>query len=186
MAVTEDEVEDLLGLVLAFGATELADRVGAARRVRREEPFAFALDAADARSPLVNGFIDLVAVEDDGTWLVVDYKTNHVDGVDLASLVEADYAGQRGIYALAALRAGAPAVQVAFVFLQRPDEPVVTTHLAADAAALTGELVARASAVLEGRFPVAERPHRELCLTCPGRGGMCSWPLELTLRPAGG
>ncbi len=182
--VTDAEVQDLLSLVLAFGATELAGRVAAARRVRREEPFAFALDDADARSPLVNGFIDLVAVEDDGTWLVVDYKTNPVAGVDLQQLVDADYATQRRIYALAALRAGAPAVQVAYVFLQRPDEPVVSTHLAADAPALSGEVVAQAADVLHGRFPVAARPHRALCLTCPGRGGMCSWPEELTLRPA--
>jgi ATP-dependent exoDNAse (exonuclease V) beta subunit len=186
VTVTDAEVEDLLGLVLAFGATEVAGRVGAARRVRREEPFAFALDDADPRSPLVNGFIDLVAVEDDGTWLVVDYKTNWVDGVDLQGLVDTDYATQRRIYALAALRAGAPAVQVAYVFLQRPDEPVVSTHLAADAPTLTAELVAQAGDVLAGRFPVAARPHRELCLTCPGRGGMCSWPQELTLRPAAG
>jgi hypothetical protein len=31
---------------------------------------------------------------------------------------------------------------------------------------------------------VTDAPHRELCLTCPGRAELCSWPQEVTLRPA--
>jgi RecB family exonuclease len=182
--LTDADVADLLRLVLAFGRTRLAAQVGGSARVRREEPFAFPLDDGDPASPLVNGFIDLVTVLPDGSWLVVDYKTNQVAGADLDAVVERGYATQRRIYALAALRAGAPAVQVAYVFLQRPDEPVISTHTAADAAALSAGLVAQAAGLLAGRFPVAARPNRDLCLTCPGRGGMCSWPQELTLRPA--
>jgi ATP-dependent helicase/nuclease subunit A len=181
--VTDEDVADLLTLVHAFGQTGLAAQVAASSRVRREEPFAFALDDRDPASPLVNGFIDLVAVLPDGTWLVVDYKTNQVAGADLGAVVEHAYATQRRIYALAALRAGAPAVQVAYVFLQRPGEPVLSVHEATDALTLTAELVAQAAGLLAGRFPVAGRPHRDLCLTCPGRGGMCSWPEEMTLRP---
>jgi hypothetical protein len=184
--VSDADIADLLDLVLAFGRTDVAAQVAASSGIRREEPFAFALDDRDPSSPLVNGFIDLVAVLPDGTWLIVDYKTNQVAGAELDAVVEHAYATQRRIYALAALRAGAPAVQVAYVFLQRPDEPVLRTHGAADAPTLTAELVAQAAGLLAGRFPVAERPHRDLCLTCPGRGGMCSWPEEMTLRPAAG
>ncbi|MCW3039592.1 MAG: family ATPase, partial [Solirubrobacterales bacterium] len=181
---TEAEVEDLLQLVHAFGRTTVAARVAAAVRVRREEPFAFPLDDADPASPLVNGFIDLVAVLEDGTWLVVDYKTNQVAGADLEAVVEHGYATQRRIYALAALRAGAPRAEVVYVFLQRPDEPVTSTHAAADLPVLAAALAAQAAPLLAGRFPVAERPFRELCAACPGRGGMCSWAEAMTLRPA--
>jgi ATP-dependent helicase/nuclease subunit A len=182
--VTGAEVEDLLGLVHAFGRTPVAAQVAQAVRARREEPFAFPLDATDPASPLVNGFIDLVAVLPDGTWVVVDYKTNQVLGADLEQVVERGYATQRRIYALAALRAGAPRVEVAYVFLQRPDEPVISVHTAADAATLDAELAAQAAPLLAGRFPVSERPHRDLCAYCPGRGGMCSWPEAMSLRPA--
>ena len=184
VAVTDDEVSDLLGLVGAFGQTAVAKRIAASAGVRREEPFAFALDEADPGAPLVNGFIDLVAVMADGAWLVVDYKTNQVAGADLDDVVEHGYATQRRVYALAALRAGAPEVQVAYVFLQRPAEPVLRCYRAADAATLTAELVTQAAGLRAGRFPVAQRPHQGLCLSCPGRGGMCSWPEAMTLRPA--
>jgi hypothetical protein len=178
---TEAEVEDLLGLVHAFGRTAVAARVAGAVRIRREEPFAFALDAADPASPLVSGFIDLVAVLEDGTWLVVDYKTGYADA-DLDALVERVHATQRRVYALAAFRGGAPRVEVAYVFLERPEEPVLRTYTAPDV--LAGELMAEAAPLLSGRFPVSAHPHRELCLTCPGRGAMCSWPQEMSLRAA--
>ncbi len=184
VTLTGAEVDDQLSLVRAFAGTGIAARIAVCPRVRREEAFAFALDDVDPGGPLVNGIIDLVGVQDDGTWLIVDYKTNRVDGVDLETLVARDYLSQRRIYALAALRAGAPAVQVAYVFLQRPDEPVLATYGPADAAGLTAAVVQQAKDVRAGRFPVAQRPHRELCGTCPGRGGMCSWPEEMTLRPA--
>ncbi|WP_354702500.1 DNA helicase [Paraconexibacter sp. AEG42_29] len=182
--LTDEEVADLLRLAGAFGSTALGRRVAGATTVRREDGFAFALDDADPGSPLVNGFIDLVAVLADGSWLIVDYKTNRVDDADLTAIVEGDYATQRRIYALAALRAGAPSVEVAYVFLQRADEPVSTTYDAADAPVLTGELITQAAPLLDGVFAVSERPHRDLCAYCPGRGGMCSWPEAMSLRPA--
>jgi hypothetical protein len=41
--------------------------------------------------------------------------------------------------------------------------------------------------MLAGEYPVSPNPHRDLCLTCPGRRALCSHPEELTLRerPAG-
>ena len=38
----------------------------------------------------------------------------------------------------------------------------------------------------ERRFAVSELPHRGLCLTCPGRAGLCSWPESETLRELSG
>jgi ATP-dependent helicase/nuclease subunit A len=40
--------------------------------------------------------------------------------------------------------------------------------------------------VLDERYEVTGRPHRELCADCPGRRALCSWPEERTLAPAAG
>ena len=36
--------------------------------------------------------------------------------------------------------------------------------------------------IAAGRFIPTTRPHRALCLTCPGRRALCHHPEELTLR----
>jgi ATP-dependent exoDNAse (exonuclease V) beta subunit len=178
---TPAEVEDLRALVDAALAGATMARVRAARSVHREQPFALALPGPGA--PLVNGIVDLLAIEDDGGALVVDYKTDHIGDADPEAVVASGYAIQRTIYALAALRSGAPRVEVVHLFLERPAEPAVARYDRADAGALEAQVAARAAGLVERRFPVAETPHRELCATCPGRGGLCSWPEERVLRP---
>jgi len=93
---------------------------------------------------------------------------------------------QRRVYALAALRGGAARVEVAYAFLERPHEPLTARFEAADADGLHDELLALAAGMLAGDYPVTERPHRELCESCPGRRALCSHPEERTLaeRPA--
>jgi len=178
--VGEDELADLTSLVAAFAATPLARRVAEAGRVHREQPFAFPLDDA-----MVNGVVDVLAHEADGTTLVVDYKTDLLaPGADLHALVERDYAVQWRIYALAALRAGAPGVEVAYAFLMRPEEPVSHVRVAADVPALEAELRDLAAGLLAGEYAVSPTPHWDLCAGCPGRGTLCSHPVELTERPA--
>jgi hypothetical protein len=115
--------------------------------------------------------------------LVVDYKTDWIEPrADLLAYVEQRYAIQRRVYALAALRAGAARVEVAYAFLERPDEPISERYDADDADRLEAELLELAAGLLAGEYAVADRPHRELCLTCPGRRSLCSHPEELTLR----
>jgi ATP-dependent helicase/nuclease subunit A len=177
-ALGDDDVADLRGLVGAFASSALRERLARARRVRREHPFAVALEGG----PLLNGFVDVLAEEDGGGALIVDYKSDHVGDADLEALVEGAYATQRRIYALAALRAGAPTVEVAHLFLERPGEPAVARYAAGDADALEGDLRARAAPLVAGAFPVAALPHRGLCATCPGRDGLCSYPPALTDR----
>jgi ATP-dependent helicase/nuclease subunit A len=177
---TEADVEDVRALVAAFAASPLCARLAAARRTRREAPFAFGLDAAGG-GPLVTGFLDVVAVEPDGGVLIVDFKSDRLDDVSPAELTERDYATQRIVYALAALRDGAPRAEVAHCFLERPGEPVTQAFTAADASALAERLAGLAAGVLEGRYPVTDTPHRELCGDCPGRAALCSWPEEKTL-----
>ena len=79
----------------------LRARLADASRVAHEEPFSFALGDL-----LVTGFLDVLAWEGERA-LVVDYKTNRLRGREPVAIVEADYAVQRLVYALAALRAGA-------------------------------------------------------------------------------
>jgi ATP-dependent exoDNAse (exonuclease V) beta subunit len=176
--LSDEDVADLQAMVGAFAGSELRARLAAASAVHREHAFAFVL----TDGPLLNGFVDVIATERDGTALVVDYKSDHVGDSDLEALVEASYGAQRRIYALAALRAGAPAVEVAHVFLERPGEPAVARYAQADADALDADLRAHAAPLLAGEYPVAAEPHRSLCATCPGRAGMCSYPPELTDR----
>ena len=117
-------VEDTLRFVTAFLRAPLLERLAAARRARKELAFAYELapPAAGGRSLLVNGFVDVYAEEPDRV-LIVDYKTDSLEGTDPESLSDAQYSIQRLIYALAALRSGAPTVEVAYCFLEQPDAP---------------------------------------------------------------
>jgi ATP-dependent helicase/nuclease subunit A len=179
--LSADEVEDIRALVSAFAGSSLCARLAAARRLRREAPFAFALERGGG-GPLVNGFLDAFALEDDGGALIVDYKSDRLEGAEPSEIVERDYGTQRIVYALAALRDGAARVEVAYCFLERPAEPVTRSYTGADEPALAEQLARLAGGVLEGRFEVTATPHRDLCGDCPGRSALCSWSEEMTLR----
>ena len=184
VAVRDADVEDLCALVAGFAGSPLRERVARARRARTELPFAFTLTPPDAggRSLLVNGVVDVHAEEPDGV-LIVDYKSDRLEGLEPAELVERDYRTQRIVYALAAMRAGAPRVEVAYVLLERPDAPVTSVYEAGDAGRLETELLELARGVVEARFEPTSEPHRELCHDCPGRPALCSWDEERTLAP---
>ena len=151
LELTAAETQDVARLVEAFARSPLCRRLASAHAVRREAPFTFTLDE-DSRGPLVNGIVDVVATEADGSVLVVDYKTNPLEGTDPEALTEADYALQRLVYALAALRDGAPRVEVAHCYLERPAEPATRTYGQADAQTLADELARRAGGLLAGDF----------------------------------
>ncbi|HEX7059837.1 MAG TPA: UvrD-helicase domain-containing protein [Solirubrobacterales bacterium] len=99
-----------------------AERVQNATRSRAEVPLLLYLAGT-----VLRGSIDLL-VEDDGRPpLIVDYKT---DGLGAATPAEhvRRYETQRDIYALAVGEArGADEVEVAYIFLERPEEPLVET-----------------------------------------------------------
>ncbi|HEX3278477.1 MAG TPA: UvrD-helicase domain-containing protein [Thermoleophilaceae bacterium] len=181
--VRPDEVADLRAMVERFAGSDLCARLARAQRVRSELPFAFTLDppGAGGRSVLVNGVVDVHAAEPDGL-LVVDYKSDALDGRDPAELTAADYSTQRLVYALAGLRAGYPRVEVVHCFLERPDTPASETFEAADAAPLEEELLRLAGGVVEGRFEPTAEAHWELCSDCPGRAALCSWDEQRTLQ----
>ena len=180
LRVSARDGADTVSLIEGAIAAAPAARVAAAVRLRREHPFAF---APGAEEPLVIGVIDLLAEEPDGGSLVIDYKSDRVAPEDdLAAIVERDYAVQRLLYALAVLRTGAPRVEIVHWFLERPAEWVGAGYLASEMAALEKRLAARIEGARAGGFRVSARPHRGLCLTCPGRGGLCSWSDTETLR----
>jgi ATP-dependent helicase/nuclease subunit A len=180
LRVGEDERAEIAALIGAAGQAPPAARVAAARTVRREHPFAYSLGE---REPLVTGVIDLLACEADGSYLVLDYKSDRVAAdVELAELVEREYAVQRLLYALAVLRDGALGVEIVHWFLERPQEWVAARYTAADRPALEARLASRIARARERPFAVSANPHRGLCLTCPGRTGLCSWDERQTLR----
>jgi hypothetical protein len=133
----------------------------------------------------VNGVLDLYAVEDDRT-LVVDYKSDRLEGLDPVAYCDEHYGTQRIVYALAALKAGADRVDVVHSFLEIPDAPVTASYTAGDAAELEQRLVALAGGIIAGRFEPTDDPHRELCATCPGRPALCCWDESRTLAPKHG
>jgi RecB family exonuclease len=186
VSVTGEQRREIVALLAAALAAEPAGRLALARSPRREHPFAFALEPTTAeppREPLVTGFIDLIAEQPDGTTLIVDYKSDRLEGgEDLERLVRRDYGFQRLIYALAAIEGGAREVEVAHWFLERPQLWVSARFAESERERLQERLLAALAAARARGFAVAEEPHRELCLTCPGRGGLCSWGETHTMR----
>jgi ATP-dependent helicase/nuclease subunit A len=176
------EVADLREMVERFAAAPLRDRIARARRVRTELPFAYTLEppGAGGRSVLVNGVVDVHAAEDGGL-LVVDYKSDALEGRDLVELTADHYSTQRLVYALAALRAGAERVEVVHCYLEQPERLATAVYEAQEAGRLEADLLELARGVVEGRFEPTAEPHADLCATCPGRAALCSWDEERTL-----
>jgi ATP-dependent helicase/nuclease subunit A len=175
------EADELAALVRRFAQSELCARLGRATHTRREERFAFPL-GPDPAQPLVVGAIDVLAREPSGRMLVVDYKSDRLAGADPAAIVARQYGTQRLVYALAALHAGADAVEIAHCFLELPDAPVSVTFQRSQIPELQQRVAALAGGVLERRFEVTAAPYRGLCAGCPAEGGLCSWPLPMTRR----
>jgi ATP-dependent exoDNAse (exonuclease V) beta subunit len=111
-----------LGPVRAWLASDFfAERVRGAPS-RPEVPLLI-----EVAGTVLRGSIDLLVEESGRPPLIVDYKTDRVDGTELTELVRR-YEIQQAIYALAVAEArGAHEIELAYVFLERPEEPVVTT-----------------------------------------------------------
>jgi ATP-dependent exoDNAse (exonuclease V) beta subunit len=97
------------------------ERVREAALSRSEVPLL--VEVADT---VLRGSIDLLVEEPGRAPLIVDYKTDRVDGASPADLASG-YEVQQSIYALAVAGArGVSEVELAYVFLERPEEPFVT------------------------------------------------------------
>lgn len=167
------EREEIAALIATALASEPARLLGEARQARREYPFTFSLGGGE---PLVTGVLDLLVEQPDGSALIVDYKSDRLAGdEDLELLVQRDYGFQRLLYALAAIEDGASHVQIVHWFLERPNEWVVASFASRERGALRELLLERIALMRVRGFAVTETPHRDICLTCPARGGLCSW-----------
>jgi ATP-dependent helicase/nuclease subunit A len=171
--LSQGEREEIAVLIAAVLASEPARLLGEARKAHREYPFTFSLGGGE---PLVTGVLDLLVEQPDGSVLIVDYKSDRLAGSeDLEMLVRRDYGFQRLLYALAAIEDGASHVQIVHWFLERPNEWVAASFDSRERKALRELLLERIALMRAKGFAVTETPHRGVCLTCPARGGLCSW-----------
>ncbi len=163
-----------LELVRAFLGSELRREIGDAR-VSAEVPFVLSVSGTRIR-----GSIDLLVERPEGSVLVVDYKTDRLDGRDPGEIAER-YAVQRDLYAIAAAARGAP-VETAYVFLEQPGAPVTRRFDAAELDAARSRVEELLERLGGGRFEVTNRPHKSLCLDCPARERLCSHQNAAQLR----
>ena len=122
---------------------------------------------------LLHGRLD-VLWRDGARGLVVDYKSNALEGADPGEVVEAEYRLQRLVYALACLRDGAQEVEIAYEFLERPDDVVSATFTADDVPALEVELSAAIARIRVGDF--RPTPSEFACADCPALDLVCAGP----------
>ena len=168
-----EAVEDLLDPVRAWLLSPLLrERVLAAGAPSRAE-VPLLLDVAGT---VVRGSIDLLVERAGEAPLVVDYKTDRLDGAGPAERAR-HYETQRDIYALAVAKAlDVSEVEVAYAFLERPEEPAIATLGQAEMETGRERLAATIERIAAGDFPPAppQRRNRALCEGCPALGRLCS------------
>jgi hypothetical protein len=176
-----DELERAEHMIGAWLDSELLAGLTAARgRPRPEVPFLLPIGA----ETIVRGTIDLLIERPNQPPLFVDYKTDRLNGSDPAELAAERYAGQRGLYGLAIANAtGSDQVEAAYVFLERPDEPLRFQLGQGELDSAAQRLGADIARVREGTFEVTTDPHAALCFDCPARERLCSYGIERTLGP---
>ncbi len=158
-----------------LGSSLLRDRVAAGATVRAEVPLLLGLG-----DTVLRGSLDLLVEREGEAPLVIDYKTDRLGDSEPAELA-ARYATQRAIYALAVAQArGASEVEVAYVFLERPDQPVIDRLGTAEIEKGREQLTATIERIGSGEFPVAAVEQRSwaLCRGCPALGRTCSGPAQ--------
>jgi hypothetical protein len=166
--VTSPELDRIAELVEAFCASDLAKRVAGLPGARPERPFTFEHDDV-----ILRGRLD-VLWQDGAQALVVDYKSNALEGREPGEIVDAEYMLQRLVYALVCLRAGASEVEIAYQFLERPDDVVSTTFTREDERTLEAELSAAIGRIRAGDF--RPTPSEFACSDCPALDLICAGP----------
>jgi ATP-dependent helicase/nuclease subunit A len=167
-AVGDAEVDRIAGLVEAWCGSPLARRLASLAGARPERPFAFEHDGA-----LIHGRLDVLWHEGRRA-LVLDYKTNALGDEAPTEIVEHEYRLQRLVYALVLLLAGAAEVEVAYVFLECPEDVVSATFTAEDRSVLEAELSAAIARIRAGEF--RPTPSTFACSGCPALDVVCAGP----------
>jgi ATP-dependent helicase/nuclease subunit A len=166
-ATAEDEAR-IDRMLASWRGSQLAARLQALDGVVLELPFALDVDGV-----VIRGRFDAFHRGEDGTALVVDYKTNLLGDRTPDELVDRSYGHQVAIYALAALRSGASSVEVAYAFLDQPGAVAVRRFSAGDADGLRDGIRASLTPIREGRFEAIPGSH---CADCPALDLLCAGP----------
>lgn len=160
-----EDAERLVNILRRFSASELAATMRASHRVGREEPL-----YVDLGEAALVGSIDVISWSGSKA-LVIDYKTGKAPVPGDQRRAEG-YELQARCYALAALSAGAEAVEVVFTFVEH-DVVLRFDFKRSDLGALRESI-----AGLLGRIESEPIGHlaeydEEVCSDCPALGGMC-------------
>jgi hypothetical protein len=166
--VSDDELARIAAFVDAYCGSELAERVASLPGIRAERPFAFELDGV-----LFRGRLDALWLDGERAF-VLDYKTNQLGGRTPIEIVESGYRLQRVVYALACLRAGVGEVEIAYQFLERPEDVVTQTFTRAEIPMLEAELAAAIARIRAGDF--RPTPSVFACSGCPALDLVCAGP----------
>jgi ATP-dependent helicase/nuclease subunit A len=167
-SVLDEELDTVARLVDGYCGSALAKRVAELRGARPERPFTFEHDGV-----VLRGRLDVLWREGDRA-LVVDYKSNALDGRAPAEIIDAEYVLQRLVYALVCLRAGASDVEVAYQFLEAPDDVASTTFTRTDIETLEAQLSAAIARIRAGEF--RPTPSDFACSDCPALDLVCAGP----------
>ncbi len=175
------DVSRVCDLVAAWNNSTLQQRLAALDGARFELPFAFEYDGV-----LLHGRLD-VFHRDGLRSLVVDYKTNRIGDESPERVADEEYRLQRLVYALAALKDGVEEVEVIYVFLERPEEPVARVFARDELAELSRELSEAIGTIRVGDFRPS--PSEHACFECPALDRVCAGPRlpigdRLAARPA--
>jgi ATP-dependent helicase/nuclease subunit A len=167
-SASDEELGRIAGLVGAYCESTLARRLSGLRGAASERPFAFEHDGV-----LFHGFLDVLHL-DGAKALVVDYKSNVLDGADPAEVVESEYRLQRLVYAIACFRAGADEVEVVYQFLEQPEAVVTAGFRREELPDLETALSEAIERIQAGSFP--PRPSEFACAGCPALDVVCAGP----------
>lgn len=126
LLLTEQEAARLRGFfpqILSFLTSDLAYRARISEKILREIPFSLSVTAQEVgiaesqEKIMVQGIIDL-AFEEDGKWILVDYKSNMAEESRLIALASA-YQTQIDLYRKALARITGKPVAESYLYLLR-------------------------------------------------------------------
>ena len=138
-------------------------------------------DPASEDGLLVTGVVDVIAHEGDRA-LIVDYKTDRLaPGGRRRPTSSAPTERSDSCTRWPRCATARPRWSSCTACSSDRTSRSTVTYRAADRAALERRLEELAGRIAAGEFDVSPRPNRELCAGCPGRGSLCSWPLERTM-----
>ncbi|WP_144509517.1 helicase-exonuclease AddAB subunit AddA [Bacillus sp. FJAT-22090] len=64
--------------IMRFFHSDIAERLRSSKEVMREFPFTYALEDKEGDKQIIQGIVDCLFLEEDGRWVLLDYKTDHV------------------------------------------------------------------------------------------------------------